>query len=422
MCNGGALAAPCDVDGIQVPGGLPAARCRAACRRRTSNIEGIPGPEIGLIVQPDPAQRPVARPARPQLDERGALRSARPRRVRDRRARRPAGRDRRLRARRHGAVQHGRQPDQRRALRQQHRGAQRGALRRTRHAAPPPCAAICTRRASPSSTAPSVLPRHLNKHITALPHGYRTVPMPAGVKDASLATPLDMAVASDGTLYVAAFGSSAIGRFAAGELRGRHVHARRRAHIARQRRRSVRPGARRGERPALRADPLRQRGEGDRHRRRHRDRAASAAQPRAARRCVDGPPLPLRRPLHLEQRRGVVRELPRVRRLRQPRLGSRQSRRRRARRTPNPLGPIGSAPDVPSAEGPDDDADAARHGAQRSDALARRPHRRPASPTIRTRSTSELAFEAFNVAFAGLLGRDEGRSPTPTCRRSPTSS
>ena len=75
----------------------------------------------------------------------------------------------------------------------------------------------------------NVLPRHLNKHIAALPDGYRTVPMPAGVKDDSLATPLGMALASDGTLYVAAFGSSAIGRFDAGASRERHLHARRAA-------------------------------------------------------------------------------------------------------------------------------------------------------------------------------------------------
>jgi YVTN family beta-propeller protein len=61
----------------------------------------------------------------------------------------------------------------------------------------------------------NVLPRHLNKHITAQAMGYRTVPMPLTVKDASLATPVGMALSSTGTLYVAAFGSSAIGTFSA---------------------------------------------------------------------------------------------------------------------------------------------------------------------------------------------------------------
>ena len=55
----------------------------------------------------------------------------------------------------------------------------------------------------------TVAPRHLNKHIP-----YGTAPTPAGVEEASLATPVEMAVTADGqTLYVAAFGSSKIGVF-----------------------------------------------------------------------------------------------------------------------------------------------------------------------------------------------------------------
>jgi len=55
----------------------------------------------------------------------------------------------------------------------------------------------------------TVTPRHLNKHID-----YAVVPSPPGTKDDSLATPLEMAVTSDGqTLYVAAFGSQKIGIF-----------------------------------------------------------------------------------------------------------------------------------------------------------------------------------------------------------------
>jgi YVTN family beta-propeller protein len=60
----------------------------------------------------------------------------------------------------------------------------------------------------------NVLPRHLNKHID-----YATVPSPAGTAAKSLATPLGMAVSSDGaTLYVAAFGSGAVGVFATAEI------------------------------------------------------------------------------------------------------------------------------------------------------------------------------------------------------------
>jgi len=55
----------------------------------------------------------------------------------------------------------------------------------------------------------SVLPRHLNKHID-----YSVLPAPTGTADHSLATPLQIAVSSNGTkLYVAAFGSSRIGVF-----------------------------------------------------------------------------------------------------------------------------------------------------------------------------------------------------------------
>jgi len=60
----------------------------------------------------------------------------------------------------------------------------------------------------------TVLPRHLNKHIN-----YADRPAPLTTKQKSLATPLDMAVTSNGqTLYVAAFGSSKIGIFDTGEL------------------------------------------------------------------------------------------------------------------------------------------------------------------------------------------------------------
>jgi DNA-binding beta-propeller fold protein YncE/uncharacterized membrane protein YgcG len=53
----------------------------------------------------------------------------------------------------------------------------------------------------------TVRPRHLNKHID-----YAARPQPAGTEDRSLSTPLEMAISSDGsTLYVAGFGSSAIG-------------------------------------------------------------------------------------------------------------------------------------------------------------------------------------------------------------------
>ena len=56
----------------------------------------------------------------------------------------------------------------------------------------------------------TVSPRHLNKHID-----YAN---PAGSGDDSLATPLEMAIAADGKLYVTAFGSSKIGVFDAAKI------------------------------------------------------------------------------------------------------------------------------------------------------------------------------------------------------------
>ncbi len=60
----------------------------------------------------------------------------------------------------------------------------------------------------------NVTPRPLNKHI---PYGVGTVP--AGVKEKSVATPLDMAVSSDGsTLYVAGFGSNTVAIYDTAQL------------------------------------------------------------------------------------------------------------------------------------------------------------------------------------------------------------
>lgn len=52
----------------------------------------------------------------------------------------------------------------------------------------------------------SVIPQHLNPHIP-----YQVIPVPGGVKERSISTPMEMAISSDGnTLYVAGFGSNAV--------------------------------------------------------------------------------------------------------------------------------------------------------------------------------------------------------------------
>ncbi|MFB1035944.1 MAG: hypothetical protein QMC38_11430, partial [Sinobacterium sp.] len=63
----------------------------------------------------------------------------------------------------------------------------------------------------------SVLPRHLNKHVDFTIHEGES--LAAGEKEKSLAQPQDMVISSDGvTMYVAAFGSNKIARFATADI------------------------------------------------------------------------------------------------------------------------------------------------------------------------------------------------------------
>ncbi len=63
--------------------------------------------------------------------------------------------------------------------------------------------------------APSIItPRHLNKHIP-----YGTTPVPAGIKEASLSTPVAVSFSPDNSeLFVAALGSNKVGVFSIAEL------------------------------------------------------------------------------------------------------------------------------------------------------------------------------------------------------------
>ncbi|MEE8058750.1 MAG: dockerin type I domain-containing protein [Pseudomonadales bacterium] len=59
----------------------------------------------------------------------------------------------------------------------------------------------------------TVAPRHINKHID-----YSIIPSSTATRDASLATPMGMVIAADGSLYVTAFGSSKVGIFNTAQL------------------------------------------------------------------------------------------------------------------------------------------------------------------------------------------------------------
>src|SRR5262249_26870256 len=55
VCDGGAAAAACGVDGVQVSGGLPGAQVPGGLPPPNANTAGAPGPEVGLIVKHNPA-------------------------------------------------------------------------------------------------------------------------------------------------------------------------------------------------------------------------------------------------------------------------------------------------------------------------------------------------------------------------------
>ncbi|MFN8645065.1 MAG: hypothetical protein U0802_26580, partial [Candidatus Binatia bacterium] len=213
-----AAAPPCGVDGVQVPGGLPGGQMPGGLPAPNDNAQGIRGPETGLIVRRDAGSgqwldglgRNWTNAVRFDLPDQDVF-------AIDAVADPPVE----TAAFAHvGTVLFNMAVDPTsRALfvsnteahnevRFEGPGTSASTVRGDLHRA----------RITVIDDA-GVHPRHLNKHITALPDGYRTAPMPAAVKAASLATPLDLTVGRDGTLWVAAFGSSAIGRFRAAALR-----------------------------------------------------------------------------------------------------------------------------------------------------------------------------------------------------------
>ena len=217
VCNGGAGAPACGVDGVQVPGGLPGGQVPGGLPAPNRNVEHTPGPETGLIVRHNPLsghwedqlQRNWDNGVRFSLPDRDVFSI-------DALADPPVA----LGSFAHvGTVLFNMAVD-----------PTSGALLVTNTEAhneirfEGPGTSASTVRGHLHEAritvidGDAVLPRHLNKHITDLPDGYRTTPMPADVKEKSLATPTGLVVSSTGTVYVAAFGSSAIGQFSAAEL------------------------------------------------------------------------------------------------------------------------------------------------------------------------------------------------------------
>ena len=236
----------------------------------------------------------------------------------------------------------------------------------------------------------------------------------------SLATPLQPVVSSDGaTLYVPAFGSSKIGVFSTAAIEDANFETNFNPTTASANYITTTGGGPPASRSTRRNNRLYvlTRFDNTVHvinpTTKATRREPRAAQP-GARERGHGSAVPLRRAAHVGQRRGVVRELPHLRRLRQPGLEPRQSRRRDLVQHAALGDAVPAARDhLPPDEGPDDDPDAARHGHARRHALARRPGRpgssAPIPATTRRRAirpcNEDLSFRNFIVAFEGLVGK-----------------
>jgi YVTN family beta-propeller protein len=204
VCNGGSSAPPCDFAGFTMPGGLPAPN---------RNVQNVLGPETGLIVRLNPANSrwedrlgrdwtPAVRFDLPDRDVFALDANGNP----------PAQTGFfatvgtvifNMVANPVSGKVYVTNTEARNEVRFEGPGGGGSTVRGHLHEA----------RITVLDGA-SVNPRHLNKHID-----YAVVPSPVTVKNASLATPVGMAITSDGaTLYVAAFGSGKVGVFDTAQL------------------------------------------------------------------------------------------------------------------------------------------------------------------------------------------------------------
>ncbi len=206
VCNGGSNAGPCVVGGVTMPGGMPGP---------DTNVQGIPHPEVGLVVKFNPMSNHwedtlgrnwdnAVRFSLPDKDVFAINANANP----------PAATGTafagvgtilfNMVVNPVSGVVYVTNTDARNEVRFEGPGkfggsTVRGHLHEAR----------ITVLAGNTATA-----RHLNKHID-----YSVVPSASSVAKKSLAIPVGMAVSSDGsTLYVTAFGSSKIGIFSTAQI------------------------------------------------------------------------------------------------------------------------------------------------------------------------------------------------------------
>ena len=208
VCNGGASASPCDVYGSTMPGGLPAPN---------TNSSFVLGPETGLIVRFDGVSSkwkdqvgrdwsPAVRFSLPDLDVfRIDANAAVPVQVESWASVGTILFDLAVNPK-SGRV-YATNTEARNEVRFEGPGGFIGSSTVHGH--------LHEARITVLDGA-DVLPRRLNKHVD-----YSVVPSPPGTKQRSLATPVGMAVSSDGErLWVAAFGSSKVGVFSTAEIEG----------------------------------------------------------------------------------------------------------------------------------------------------------------------------------------------------------
>jgi DNA-binding beta-propeller fold protein YncE len=407
VCNGFDSAAPCNLpDGIHVPGGLPGAQVPGGLPAPDANLDGDPAPEVGLIVKWDEAagewrdqdSRNWTNAVRfdlPDLDVFEIDATATP----------PVETDSFAHV---GTVLFNMivNPDNgklyvtnteaRNEVRFEGPGGGGSTVRGHLHEA----------RVTVIDGG-GVSARHLNKHIN-----YSTVPVPAGVKDDSLATPVGMAIsADDDELFVAAFGSSKIGVFNTTALENDMFMPDAASHIA------VSGGGPTG----IVFDDA-----NDRLYVLTRFDNAISVIDRAAKAEVDHVPVYNPEPASVVAGRPVLYDAAFTSSNGEAScsachvfgdfdslawdLGNPDDE---VMPNPNPIGPIGTGQAFHPMKGPM--ATQTLRGMANAGPMHWRGDRTggnavpPGSPL-----DEDLAFKAFNVAFGGLLGRDEGEIPDPS--------
>ncbi len=209
VCNGGSTAMPCNLDGVVMPNGLPGGQVPGGLPAPNKNVENVTGPEVGLIVKfnestnhwEDELARNWNNAIRFSLPDLDVF-----------------------------AINANGTPTETNSF--AHVGTilfnmvvnpangkiyvtNTDANNKTRFEGPGILGTTVRGHLAEShitvldNILDTVTSRHLNKHID-----YNDAPQPIGVKEDSLATPTGMAITGDGaTLYVAAFGSSKVGIF-----------------------------------------------------------------------------------------------------------------------------------------------------------------------------------------------------------------